>query len=83
MTQIPWHQDLAYWTNRNYTTDTRTITFILSFHNMTKENGAFKFVPGTGRYKKLREHEYLNSTSQYLNASIDHFNERVKYIEVI
>lgn len=50
---------------------------------MTKENGAFKFVPGTGRYKKLREHEYLNSTSQYLNASIDHFNERVKYIEVI
>lgn len=50
---------------------------------MTKSTGRFKFLPGTGRYKKLRTHEYINSDSQYLNTSIDYFNERVKYLEVI
>lgn len=48
-----WHQDLAYWP---VTPDTRTATLWLALDASTPENGCMRFVPGSHREPKLREH---------------------------
>ena len=49
-----WHQDSAYWPPVR---DTRTVTLSLAIDSTTVENGALKFVSGSGVTKVLRPHK--------------------------
>ena len=53
---FPWHQDMAYWPNREMTPDTRTVTFSLALDATSRENGCIRYVPRSGVAKSLRPH---------------------------
>ena len=53
-----WHQDMAYWPP---TPDTRTVTFSLAVDATTVENGALRFLSGTGAARELRPHKPVGS----------------------
>lgn len=53
-----WHQDMAYWPP---TPDTSTVTFSLAIDSTHEANGCIRYVPGSGRAKRLRPHAPLTS----------------------
>lgn len=49
-----WHQDMAYWPS---TPDTRTATFSLALDATTAQNGALKFLKGSGKAQTIYPHK--------------------------
>jgi phytanoyl-CoA hydroxylase len=60
-----WHQDMAYWPR---TPLTETVTFSLAVDPTTRENGALKFIPGSGLPKVVRPHKPIGKTRDEAHA---------------
>ena len=54
-----WHQDMAYWPPTKKTT---TVTLSLAVDATTVENGALRFLSGSGVSRELREHKPVGSS---------------------
>jgi hypothetical protein len=63
-----WHQDMAYWPSEELTPDTRTVTFSLALDSTTAENGCIKYIKGSGKNKKLRNHRPLGANRDEAHA---------------
>jgi ectoine hydroxylase-related dioxygenase (phytanoyl-CoA dioxygenase family) len=72
-----WHQDLAYWP---VTDDSRTASFWLALDDTSEANGCLRFVSGSHREARLREHRPVlgdRSKSHTLVAQVDEARERI------
>ncbi|MFZ8920714.1 MAG: phytanoyl-CoA dioxygenase family protein [bacterium] len=63
--RVSWHQDASYWP----LTPTKTVTVWLALDDVSEQNGAMKFIPGSHRHGQipfqksdLQEHNVLNQT---------------------
>jgi len=68
---------MAYWPP---VPDTRTVTFSLAVDATTKENGALKFIPGSGVDAVLRPHKPVGSSREDSHAiaiDVDESKEEV------
>ena len=63
---VPWHQDGHFWPIRPLA----TCTVWIAIDDVTLENGAMRFVPGSHRERLLFEHEPSTSEEMALNASL-------------
>ena len=63
---VPWHQDGHFWPIRPLA----TCTVWIAIDDVTVENGAMRFVPGSQRERLLFEHEPSTSEEMALNASL-------------
>ncbi len=72
-----WHQDMAYWPPTKKTT---TVTFSLAVDATTVENGALRFLSGTGVSRELREHKPVGSSrddSHAIAVEVDEAKEAI------
>ena len=79
---FPWHQDLAYWP---VTPDTRTATLWLALDDATVANGCMRFVPGSHREPRLREHRPLHGdrgASHTLVTEVDEARDPVRHAPI-
>ncbi|KAL7468929.1 hypothetical protein ACHAXS_009168 [Conticribra weissflogii] len=62
--EFAWHQDMGYWPSPKVlgVEETATCTFSLAVDDSLEENGCLRYVPGSGREKKLREHKPLSGS---------------------
>jgi hypothetical protein len=77
-----WHQDSAYWPD---TPDPRTATVWMALDDSLRENGCMRFVSGSQREPKLRDHRPLHGDrekSHTLVAAVDEARDRVEYAEI-
>jgi phytanoyl-CoA hydroxylase len=77
-----WHQDLAYWP---VTPDTRTASFWLALDDATLANGCLRFVAGSHREPKLREHRPMfgdRDKAHTLVAVVDEARDRIVPAEI-
>lgn len=79
-----WHQDMAYWPQPSMTPDTRTVTFSLALDSTSVKNGCIRYVPGSGRAKKIREHKSVakNRGEGHAVAANVGDHEEVRYAQV-
>ncbi len=63
---VPWHQDGHFWPIRPLA----TCTVWIAIDDVTIENGAMQYVPGSQRERLLFEHEPSTSEEMALNASL-------------
>lgn len=75
-----WHQDMAYWPK---TPDTRTATFSLAVDATTVQNGALKFVQGSGRDAQVRPHVPIGQTRDDAHAVAIAVDETKEPIETL
>jgi ectoine hydroxylase-related dioxygenase (phytanoyl-CoA dioxygenase family) len=73
---------MAYWPQ---TDDTRTATFSLAIDPTSAANGAIKFIPGSHKARKIREHKPIGKTREEAHAiaiAVDEAAEPVELAEV-
>lgn len=63
---VPWHQDGHFWPIRPLA----TCSIWIAIDDVTAENGAMQFIPGSQRERQLFEHVSADSKAAALNATI-------------
>lgn len=63
---VPWHQDGHFWPIRPLA----TCSVWIAIDDVTLENGAMQFIPGSQRERRLFEHIRDNSKDSALNATL-------------
>ena len=65
-TRTPWHQDGEYWAMRPLA----TCTVWMAIDDATLENGCLRFIPGSHKGKRVRQHQTNNAPGLALNQEL-------------